>query len=208
MIKIDFRLYLVTDRRLCPGESLTEIVHAACQAGVRAIQLREKDLPPISIYNLAKEIKQISDSANARLFINDRFDLVQAIDADGVHLTSQSLPAEVIRKVDASKLIGVSTHSLDEARAAEQSGADFILFGPVFPTPSKLKYGKPQGLEKLHTVCQAIGIPVFAVGGITPERAKSCLEHGAFGVAAISSIMNAPEVAQAVNDYEKALGNL
>ncbi len=209
MPKVNFRLYVITNRLLCGDRTLTEVVGAVCRGGVKAIQLREKDLPAKSIFNLAQEIQQICKKTGAKLLINDRFDIAQAIRADGVHLTSKSLPIEIVRKYfNSDKLVGVSTHSLEEARQAEVSGADFALFGPIYPTPSKAAYGDPQGLTKLQEVAKSVSIPVFAVGGITPDKAKKCVESDAFGVAVISSVMSTRDISATLKSYEDCLGSL
>jgi len=209
MPKVDFRLYVITNRLLCGERTLTEVIRAVCRGGVKAIQLREKDLPAKSIFNLAQEIQQICKKTGAKLLINDRFDIAQAIRADGVHLTSKSLPIEIVRKYfNSDKLVGVSTHSLEEARQAEVSGADFALFGPIYPTPSKAAYGDPQGLTKLQEVAKSVSIPVFAVGGITPDKAKKCVESDAFGVAVISSVMSTRDISATLKSYEDCLGSL
>ena len=209
MPKVNFRLYVITNRLLCGDRTLTEVVGAVCRGGVKAIQLREKDLPAKSISNRAQEIQQICKKNGTQLLINDRFDIAGAVGADGVHLTSKSLPIEIVRKYfNSDKLVGVSTHSLEEARQAEDSGADFALFGPIYPTPSKAAYGHPQGLKKLQEVAKSVSIPVFAVGGMTPGKAKECVESGAFGVAVISSVLSTRYISATLKSYEDCLGRL
>ncbi len=209
MPKVNFRLYVITNRQLCGDRTLTEVVGEVCRGGVKAIQLREKDLPAKSIFNLAQEIQQICKRTGAKLLINDRFDIAGAVGADGVHLTSKSLPVEIVRKnFNSDKLVGVSTHSLEEARRAQDSGADFVLFGPIYPTPSKAAYGHAQGLTKLQEVAKSVAIPVFAVGGMTPEKAKECVESDAFGVAVISSVISTRDISATLKSYEDYLGRL
>lgn len=209
MFNINFRLYLITDRHQCKNREFSQVITQACAAGVKAIQLREKDLSPFSLYQLAENIKKICQVTQTKLFINDRADIAQALGAEGVQLTAQSLPVEAVRKCFTEpKLIGVSTHSLEEAQRAEGSGADFVLFGPIFETPSKTTFGKPQGLAKLEQIAKLIKIPVYAIGGIIPERAKQCLERGAFGVAVISSVMSSTNVIRIVKKFETFLGSL
>ncbi|MFQ5864251.1 MAG: thiamine phosphate synthase [bacterium] len=209
MTELNFRLYLITDRHQCQGRQLTQVVDEACKAGVKAVQLREKDLSPFALYQLAEHIKEVCQSTHTKLFINDRADIAQAVQADGIQLTSQSLPVEAVRRCLLDrKLIGVSTHSLEEAQRAEESAADFILFGPIFETPSKAGFGKPQGLARLNQLAKLVGVPVFAVGGINPERAKQCMENRAAGVAVISSIMSSPNIKTMVRRYEHVLGSL
>jgi thiamine-phosphate pyrophosphorylase len=206
---IDFRLYLITDRRNCLDRELTDVIDDACQAGVRAVQLREKDLEATAMLLLAKQVQDRCRNHNAELFINDRSDIAQSISAAGVHITSQSLPADVVReRFPSLRLIGVSTHSVEEARHAQEKGCDFILFGPVFETSAKIPYGPPQGLKKLHEVARSVATPVLAVGGIDPVRAKMCLDNGAHGVAVISAIMQATHVEGAVSEFKTNIGSL
>jgi len=145
------------------------------------------------LYELVARAAEITHGSRTRLLVNDRSDIARAAGADGVHLTTQSLPAEVVRNVfGAGFLIGVSTHSLDEARAARAAGADFVVFGPVFETESKRAYGKPQGLNKLAEVARELGeFPVVAIGGITLDNADECFQAGARGIAAIGMFNNA-----------------
>jgi thiamine-phosphate pyrophosphorylase len=185
------------------------VVQESCQAGLRAVQLREKDLSPAELYELAQKVKNIMKPFKSNLFINDRTDIVLAVGADGVHLTTQSLKPTVVRKiVSANLLIGASTHSTDEALAAENDGADFITFGPIYPTPSKAAYGKPLGLEALSRTIDQVTLPVFAIGGVTPSRVCECIDAGAYGVAAISAIMSAPNVFESVTSFRQALGDI
>jgi thiamine-phosphate pyrophosphorylase len=163
-------------------------VRAAVEAEVVLLQIREKSLPARVLYELATRAAEITRGSKTRLLVNDRADIARAAGADGVHLTSQSLPAGVVRRTFGSEfLIGVSTHSLDEARAARDGGADFVVFGPVFETESKRGFGAPQGLDKLRQVADELrGFPVLAIGGISLENAGACFDAGASGVAAIS----------------------
>ena len=195
---VDFRLYLITDRKLIADrDSLIAAVRQALKGGVKAIQLREKDLDTRELLKLAYKMREMTQKYNAKLFINDRFDVALAAGADGVHLTQNSIPAGAVRKVVKNKLlIGVSTHSLKEAKEAEKAGADFITFGPIYKTPSKLKYGNPLGVDKLEEVSSKIKIPVFAIGGIKSHRVKTVIKAGAYGVAMISEIFRAGDIKQ------------
>jgi thiamine-phosphate pyrophosphorylase len=140
------------------------------------------------LYELTARAVEITRDTKTRLLVNDRVDIACAAGADGVHLTAHSLPADVVREIGGSDfLIGVSTHSLAEARAAQVAGADFVVFGPIFETESKRAFGAPQGLDKLREVTLALGeFPVLAIGGITRENTASCIEAGASGIAGIS----------------------
>lgn len=205
---VDFRLYLISNRRQTGGRPLVAALQAAAQAGVRAVQLREKDLNPREQYALAEEVRSVLDPLGAHLLLNDRADVACAAGAAGVHLATTSLTPQAVRRCHPSMLIGVSTHTLVEATFAEASGADFITFGPVLFTPSKAAYGEPRGLEALRAVCAAVSIPVFALGGITPERVSDCLHAGAHGVAAISALLDVPSIPDAVAAFRAELGDL
>jgi thiamine-phosphate pyrophosphorylase len=216
---IDFRLYLVSDRRLIRGGSdetigaesvaLAAALETACRAGVRAIQIREKDLDAKTLHAMVCRVRDVTGGCRAKLFVNDRVDVAMATGADGVHCPERGFPVpDAVRLLGPSRHVGASTHSLARAQQAEGLGADFITFGPVFSTPSKTAYGAPQGLKALGEVAEAVAIPVFAIGGITPERAAPCLDRGASGVALISSILAADDIARAVDDFTKVMGTL
>ena len=194
-MRIDFRLYLITDRKQTIKQSIFAAVKKALDGGVKAVQLREKDLGIRELLKLAYRMKELTDRYNAKLFINDRFDIALAVGADGVHLTQSSMPVDAVRKTVKNKLIiGVSTHSLKEARKAEKGGADFITFGPVYRTPSKVKYGAPVGIDALEQVSKKIKIPVFALGGVKMNRIKNLKKAGASGVSMISEILGADDI--------------
>jgi len=179
---------------------ILRLVRAAVDAEVPLFQIREKSLPARALFELVARAAELTRGSKTRLLVNDRSDIARAAGADGVHLTTQSLPVDVVRKTCGFEfLIGVSTHSLDEARAASAGGADFVVFGPVFETESKRVYGEPQGLDKLAAVTRELGeFPVVAIGGITLENAGECFRAGASGVAAI----------RLLNDAESILKNL
>jgi thiamine-phosphate pyrophosphorylase len=196
-------LCYVTDRRVWaripsaaaePPLSSVQVLRTAVQraaaAGVQWIQIREKDLAGSLLAEVVRQAVQDTKDTGAKIIVNDRLDVATACGAAGVHLGETSLPVEAVaewRKSSGKKdfLIGVSCHLLEAARSAERGGADYIHFGPVFATPSKLKFGQPQGLEKLREVCAAVRIPVLAIGGVTFENARECLAAGAAGFAAI-----------------------
>lgn len=163
-------------------------VEVAVLIGLSYFQIREKNLTTRVLYELVSRAAQHTRGSSTRLLVNDRFDVARAAGADGVHLTSTSLPPQIVRKVCGPQfVIGVSTHSLDEARAARDGGADFVVFGPVFETESKRTYGPPQGLDKLGEVATALaGFPVLAIGGVNLDNYESCLARGASGFAGIS----------------------
>lgn len=199
------RLYLITDRSLLPEDQFCVGIEAALKGGVRAIQLREKNLPESELRSLAKDVLKLTQKYNALLILNHRADLAHAIGADGVHLTEASPAVRKIRKQFPDLLIGKSTHSLQGAMRAQHQRADFVTFSPVYDTPSKQQYGPPQGLEKLEQVCASLDIPVLALGGIDLSRTSTVREQGAFGVALIRGIWNSPDIEHESLQYMNAL---
>jgi len=190
----ELRLCLVTDRSQTRGRDLTAVVAACLAAGLPAVQVREKDLPVAELVPLCRRLRALRPAPF--LIVNDRVDVALAVGADGVQRTHASLSVEDLKVVADKRLkVGASVHSADEARAAAAQGADWIVFGPVYDTPSKRAYGAPQGLAALERTARALTIPVIAIGGITPARVPEVLAAGAHGVAAISAILAADDPA-------------
>ena len=204
---MDFGLYLITDRKLFADEDLfLTAVEEALKAGVRAVQLREKELETRELLNLSYKMRDLTAGYGAGLFINARADIALCVKADGVHLGQTSMPVFAVRKVvGEGMMIGASTHSLDEAETAEREGADFITFGPLYPTPSKLKYGDPVGLEALKQVSGKVSIPVLGIGGIKPYNIKDVIGAGATGVAVISGVLGEADIKAATGMYMKEI---
>lgn len=167
--------------------SLLSLVERAVAAGVSLVQLREKDMSARTLHELASRAASLSKGSATRVLVNDRADVARAAGCDGVQLTTRSLEASVVRRAFGGEfLVGVSTHSPEEARAAHDGGADFALFGPVFDTPSKRAYGPPVGLGALREIARALApFPVVAIGGVEGSNVADLLRAGASGVAAI-----------------------
>lgn len=200
----NFRLYFVTDRTQTANRPLTDVVHAALDGGVRAVQLREKDLEGRELYALAEQLRALTLRYQAHLLVNDRLDVALAVEADGVHLGQHSFSVEDARRLlGAGKLIGVSTHSQQEIDTAQ--GADFIVFGPVYYTPSKAIYGEPQGPDRLRAAVAHSTVPVFAIGGIRTARVAEIVETGAQGIAMISAISAEVDPTQAARELLRQL---
>jgi thiamine-phosphate pyrophosphorylase len=224
-------LCYVTDRRSLPGleqpgssaiSALLQSVEAALQAGVDWVQIREKDLPASALTLLTREAVRLAaecpagDKRVPKILINDRLDIAIAEGADGVHLSEQSLDVAEVRRttdrwaaqgtIQREFVVGASCHSLEAAEEAERNGADYIIFGPIFATPSKRAYGEPQGLERLREVCKRVAIPVLAIGGVTVRNAEKCLEAGAAGVAAIRMFQDSSDLSSVVSQLRR-LGN-
>jgi thiamine-phosphate pyrophosphorylase len=201
-----FSLYLVTDRQQTCGRPLVDVVHAALDGGVDAVQLREKDLLGAELLRLATQLRDLTTRYGAALLINDRIDVALAAGADGVHLGQDAIPpADARRIVGATRLVGTSTHSPAEAGAAGAGGADFVVFGPVYRTPSKTPFGPPRGPDELAEVTASVRLPVFAIGGITAERVAEVRQAGAAGIAVISAIIAAEDPTRAAQELLAAL---
>ena len=172
------------------AHGLQDSIRHALSAGASWIQIREKDLEGRALLDLVRFAVAESRPTSARVFVNDRLDIALAANAAGIHLGEKSLPLEIVAEWRRSSgqlnfKIGISCHSLESARTAERSGADYIFFGPVFATPSKAAYGTPQGIARLHEICASVEIPVIAIGGVNLENARACIAAGAAGIAAI-----------------------
>ena len=203
----NFDLYLVTDRNQTGGRDLVRVLERALEGGARAVQLREKDLAGRELFVLAEKTKRLCERYQANLFINDRVDVALGVDAEGVHLGGDAMPVRAARELlGAEKLIGVSTHSIKEAREAEQEKADFILFGPVYFTPSKAAYGNPQGLGRLKEVVEKVSLPVYAIGGVKVGNIAEVKGTGVRGIALISAILSAGDPGGAAQEILKAWG--
>jgi thiamine-phosphate pyrophosphorylase len=182
-----FQLCYITDRKALKPGALLPRIEAAMRAGVDLLQIREKDLPARELITIVRSAVEAARGRSTRIVVNDRLDVALGLGAAGVHLGTQSLPAPIVREIVSPRfLVGVSCHSLEEALAAAAARADYILLGPIFETPSKLAYGPPLGLAKLREVAAQVSVPILALGGVTVERARACLEAGAAGVAGIS----------------------
>ena len=198
--RIDFNLYLITDRLNLPvGKNLFVQVEAALRGGVRAVQLREKDLSAKELLPLALKMRDLTRQYDAKLLINREIDVAIRIGADGVHLGGDSLSViEARKRLGPDRLIGVSTHAIEEIRSAAEEGADFVTFGPVYATPSKLKYGQPVGLERLRDAVAEHGsdLPIFSLGGVNADRIPELIDHNCRNVACIGAILLAKDAEQ------------
>lgn len=199
-------LYSITDRTQFQG-SVVDFVESAARAGVDWVQVREKDLPDTELYELVRECVARISSLPTRLLVNGRSDIALAAGAHGVHLPSDSLsPASVRRVTPPEFLIGISCHDFAEVQLAETEGADFAVFGPVFDTPSKSRFGLPVGVGELARACDAVRIPVLALGGVSIENASSCMDAGAGGLAGIGIFQSSESLESSVREL-RALGD-
>lgn len=180
----------------------------ALAAGVRLFQYRNKSGSRKEVYNVSYELAGMVKRSGGVFIVNDHADIAKAVDADGVHLGQDDLPVEYGRKVlGEGKLIGISTHSVEQAREAEAAGADYIGFGPLFPTTTK-DAGPHQGVENLRSLRNAVTLPVLAIGGITPDNLAEVMQAGADGVAVISAVLSAPDPGAVARDLIKRINTL
>jgi thiamine-phosphate pyrophosphorylase len=216
-------LCYVTDRRSLPLEgaenarvALARKMETLLRAGIDWVQIREKDLAARELSTLTRESMVFAAAGReahtaARILVNDRLDVALADQAGGVHLGENGLPLRHAKRLVEARgsgggfLVGVSCHSLDAAKSAGREGADYVFFGPVFATPSKARFGVPQGIERLASVCRAVEIPVLAIGGVTLENAGRCLAAGAAGIAAIRLFQDAAEPARIIQSLRNFL---
>ncbi len=187
---LGFNLYLITDRNQTGSLRLIDVIEEALKGGVKGVQLREKDLSSRELYELAYDLRKLTTKYDAKLLINDRVDIALAVEADGVHLGLNSLPIHRVRRLlGPDKLIGLSCHNQVNAIMAQENGADFITFGPVYYTPSKANYGKPVGVDRLEIVSHLLAIPVLALGGIKKSNIHEVIAAGAAGISLVSAII-------------------
>ena len=188
------RLYLVTNRYQDSLENFLEKVETACRSGVTIIQLREKNLTTNQYYQLAKQVKEITDAYQVPLIIDDRLDICLAVDAAGLHIGDDELPVSVARKVlGPEKILGVTAKTVKRALEGETSGADYLGTGAIFPTTTK-ENAPITLISTLKTICQTVAIPVVAIGGLTSENIDQLIGTGIVGVAVVRDLMQAEDI--------------
>ena len=188
------RLYLVTNRYQDSLQSFLEKIETACRSGVTIVQLREKNLTTNQYYQLAKEVKEITDAYQVPLIIDDRLDVCLAVDAAGLHIGDDELPVSVARQVLGSdKILGVTAKTVKRALEAEESGADYLGTGAIFPTTTK-ENAPITLISTLKIICQRVAIPVVAIGGLTSENIAQLIGTGIAGVAVVRDLMQAEDI--------------
>ena len=188
------RLYLVTNRYQDSLESFLEKIETACRSGVTIVQLREKNLTTNQYYQLAKQVKEITDAYQVPLIIDDRLDVCLAVDAAGLHIGDDELPVSVARQVlGPDKILGVTAKTVERALEAEESGADYLGTGAIFPTTTK-ENAPITLISTLKTICQRVAIPVVAIGGLTSENIDQLAATGIAGVAVVRDLMQAEDI--------------
>ena len=202
------RLYLVTNRYQDSLESFLEKVETACRSGVTIVQLREKNLTTNQYYQLAKQVKEITDAYQVPLIIDDRLDVCLAVDAAGLHIGDDELPVPVARKVlGPEKILGVTAKTVKRALEAEEGGADYLGTGAIFPTTTK-ENAPITLISTLKTICQRVAIPVVAIGGLTSENIDQLMGTGISGVAVVRDLMQAEDIEEKTQAFLTKLDDI
>ena len=206
MLTLSSRLLVVTDRHQTHRRPLVPLLQRVLTAVAPAIQLRERDLSARELVTLAREVQAVTASRRAQLLINDRIDVALALEGVGVHLRSNSLPVSVARQMlGTQRLLGISAHSVEEAVQGASQGADYIVLGPIYETPSKQLFSPPLGIHTLEKACRLVRIPIIGIGGVTSARAHEMRRAGAFGAAVITAILGATDVESAARELLDAV---
>jgi len=195
-------IYPVTCEPLSAGRSNLEVLGAVIRGGAKIIQLREKEYSKRDLYRLALKFREITSKANVLLIINDHLDIALAVEADGVHLGQDDLPPAAARKLAPEMLIGISTHTLEEALQAEQDGADYINIGPIFPTKTKEGVEYSLGPDAITDISRKVLLPFTVMGGIKESNMDQVLARGAKRVAIVTAITQAPDIAETVRSLK------
>ncbi|HCL4548388.1 thiamine phosphate synthase [Clostridium botulinum] len=194
-MEINYELYLITDRRFLKGRQLKKVVEDAILGGVTIVQVREKDVSTREFYNVAKEVKEVTDYYRVPIIINDRLDIAQAIDANGVHLGQKDMHLNIAREIlGKDKIIGISVGNVKEALEAQNNGADYLGIGTIFPTGSKKDVDAIIGIDGLSKIKDSISIPSVAIGGINKTNFKDVLKTGIEGISVISAILDEDDI--------------
>ncbi len=202
MYKIDYSIYLVTDRNLIKDKTLTEAVEEAIKGGATIVQLREKEATSREFYEVALKVKEITKKYNVPLIINDRIDIAMLVDADGLHIGQKDIPLIEARKIiGKNKIIGLSASNLEEAVQGEKEGADYLGVGAVFPTSTK-KDAEDCNLKKLIQIKQKTNIPIVAIGGINKSNVGSVSKTGIEGAAMISAILQSKNIIEVTKEIK------
>jgi len=195
-------LYIILDPSVCPARPLVEVLTVAAEAGAPLFQYRNKTASMKEAYGEALALRQAAAKAGVLFIVNDRCDLALAVDADGVHLGQGDLPLDLARRVmGPDKLIGISTHNLDQVRDATAGKPDYLGFGPIFKPGSKQDHDPVVGVEGLRAMRRLTSLPVFAIGGIQIDQVGEVMRAGANGVSIISAILKAPDISLAVKAF-------
>jgi thiamine-phosphate pyrophosphorylase len=204
--KVDWSVYLVTDPVLVGRRAMTEVVAAAIRGGVRVVQYRDKDASTRVMVAMAADLAALCRRMGAWFLVNDRLDVALAVDADGVHVGQDDMPAATARRLlGTNKILGVSVYDETEIRQAELSGADYVSLSPIFATPTKPDHQTPLGLDRVRTLSRLARVPVIAIGGIHAGNAVEVIHAGARGICVVSAIIAAPDPERAARELHQSV---
>lgn len=207
-MKVDYSLYLVTDRKMMKTPTIEEAIEQAILGGVSIVQLREKNISTLEFVNIAKNVKNITSKYNIPLIINDRLDIALAIDADGLHIGQDDMPLSIARKIlGKNKIIGVSARNLEEAVNANKDGADYLGVGAMYSTNTKAD-AKITSMDELQKICNQVNIPIVVIGGINTKTIPNFKNYNIDGFAVVSAIMAENNVKEATQNLKSIINNL
>ena len=203
---MDLSLYVIIDKRMIKDKSLFQAARGAIEGGATAIQLREKEPESRDLCNLASSLKKIAKKRKVLFIVNDRIDIAQAVDADGVHLGSEDLPVRVARKIlGNNKIIGATVRNPSQALKAQKEGADYVSLGPIFSTRTKKNLPPPRGLKAITRIKKKVKIPLIVIGGINRYNVTSVIRAGADGVAVADAVVEAKNIRKAAQELLKQI---
>ena len=198
---MNLELYVIIDRRTIKNKSLFQVVRETIEGGAIAIQLREKEMESRDLYHFASSLKKVAKKRKVLFIVNDRIDIAQAVDADGVHLGQEDLPIKIARKLlGRNKIIGATVRNLPQALKAQREGADYVSLGPIFSTRTKKNLPLPRGLKAITRIKKKIKIPLIAIGGIDRDNVAKVMRAGADGVAVASAVVKAKNIRKATQE--------
>jgi thiamine-phosphate pyrophosphorylase len=205
-MSLDLTLYVITDRRLASGRSHEEVAREAIAGGATVIQLRDKEASTKELVEIGRRLRRLTAERGVTFIVNDRVDVALAVDADGVHLGQEDMPAALARQLmGPAKVIGVSAGTVEEAKRAEKEGANYLGVGPVYATVTKPDAGEPIGVEGLAEILRAVSIPVVAIGGINEGNVEEVVATGADGVAVVSAVVGAQDIEAAARRLHRKI---
>lgn len=202
---LDFRLYVITGEEFHPNRTMIDVMKEALEGGADFIQLRDKKSSKKQILEKARALRELTKQYNVPFIVNDHIDIAIAVDADGVHLGQDDLPLQEARRIIGNKIIGISTHSIDQARSAEKGGADYIGVGPIFPTKTKEDVVDPVTLTYLREVVEEISIPFVPIGGIKLHNVDEVLDAGGRNVCVVSEVVGSSDVKKTCEAFIKKI---
>ncbi|HDP36820.1 MAG TPA: thiamine phosphate synthase [Candidatus Atribacteria bacterium] len=206
---MNYDLYIITDQRISHGKSHLEVAEAALAGGATVIQFRDKEMEDSEAIEVCQKIHQLTKKKGVPFIVNDRVEIVKAVDADGVHLGQEDMSFSSARKIlGKEKIIGISVETVEQALKAVEGGADYLGIGSIYPTATKPDAGKALGIARLKEIRESVNIPIVAIGGINENNLEEVLRAGADGVAVISAVVSAPDITEACRKLKNKIESI